>query len=132
MTVAHWCLFAAALLHIFSKFPLAAAMAREGGGYDNRHPREQQARLTGWGARARAVHANQIESFPLFAAGVLVATTAAPRVDAIDCLALIHIATRLVYPVLYLKDVAAGRSLVWILGYAACLALLTSPAWAGG
>lgn len=129
MTVAHWCLFAAALLHIFSKFPLAVAAAREGGGYDNRNPREQQARLTGWGARARAVHLNQIESFPLFAAGVLVATTAAPRVPAIDCLALVYIVARLIYPVLYLKDIAAGRSLVWMAGFLASLALLASPAW---
>ncbi|MFY0535539.1 hypothetical protein [Nannocystis pusilla] len=38
MTVALWCLFAAALLHPLSKFPLAAAQAREGSGYDNRNP----------------------------------------------------------------------------------------------
>jgi len=130
MSVALWCLFAAALLHPLSKFPLAAAQAREGKGYDNRNPRAQQERLTGWGARARAVHANQIESFPLFAAGVLVATTAAPRVEAINCLALAYIAARLVYPILYLKDIHYARSLVWGVGYIASLALLTSPAWA--
>ncbi|MCY1055553.1 MAPEG family protein [Nannocystis sp. SCPEA4] len=130
MTVALWCLFAAAIFHPLSKFPLAAAQAREGKGYDNRNPREQQARLSGWGARARAVHANQIESFPLFAAGVLVATVAAPKVAAIDTLALAYIVARLVYPVLYLKDIHVGRSLVWGVGYIASLALLSSPAWA--
>lgn len=130
MTVAHWCLLAAALLHVISKMPMAAAQAREGKGYDNRNPRAQQERLTGWGARARAVHANQIESFPLFAAGVLVATTAAPRVEAIDCLALAYIAARIVYPILYLKDIHMARSLVWSVGFFASLALLASPAWA--
>lgn len=129
MTIAHWCLFAAALLHVVSKLPLGAAMAREGGGYDNRNPRAQQERLTGWGRRARAVHENQIESFPLFAAGVLVATTAAPRADLVDWLALAYIAARLVYPVMYLADIAALRSLVWSVGYFASLALLSSPAW---
>lgn len=130
MTVALWCLFVAALLHFVSKVPLAAAQAREGSGYDNNNPREQQARLTGWGARARAVHVNQIESFPLFAAGVLVATVAAPKGCAVDCLALAYIGARLVYPVMYLMDVAAMRSLVWMVGYGASLALLASPAWA--
>lgn len=130
MTVALWCLFAAALLHPLSKFPLAAAQAREGSGYDNRNPRAQQERLTGWGARARAIHANQIESFPLFAAGVLVATIAAPKGGVVDCLALAYIAARLVYPVLYLADIHYARSLVWSVGYGASLALLSSPAWA--
>ena len=130
MTIAHWCLFAAALLHVLSKFPMGAAMAREGGGYDNHNPRAQQDRLTsGWARRAKAVHENQIESFPLFAAGVLVATTAAPRVDVVDWLALAYVGARLVYPVLYLADIAAMRSLVWSVGYFASLALLASPAW---
>ncbi|HEY8376706.1 MAG TPA: MAPEG family protein [Nannocystis sp.] len=130
MTVALWCLFAAALLHILSKLPLSAAQAREGSGYDNRSPRDQQDRLTGWGARARAAHLNQLESFPLFAAGVLVATVAAPKVAAIDALALAYIAARIVYPVLYLADISTARSLVWMVGYGASLALLCSPAWA--
>lgn len=130
MTIAHWCLFAAALLHVASKFPLGAAMAREGGGYDNRNPRAQQDRLTtGWARRAKAVHENQIESFPLFAAGVLVATTAAPRSELTDWLALAYIGARLVYPVMYLADLGALRSLVWSVGYFASLALLASPAW---
>jgi uncharacterized MAPEG superfamily protein len=129
MTVALWCLFAAAILHPVSKFPLSVAQAREGRGYDNNNPREQQARLTGWGARARAVHLNQIESFPLFAAGVLVATVAAPKGGTVDCLALAYVAARLLYPVLYLMNVGALRSLVWSVGYGASLALLCSPAW---
>jgi uncharacterized MAPEG superfamily protein len=131
MTVAHWCLFAAALLHFVSKMPMAVAQAREGRGYDNRNPREQQARLTGWGARARAIHQNQLESFPLFAAGVLVATTAAPRVEAIGCLAITYVVSRLLYIVVYLADLGTVRSLVWIAGFVACLGLITSPAWAG-
>lgn len=129
MTIAHWCLFAAALLHVVSKFPLGAAMAREGRGYDNRNPRDQQARLTGWGRRARAVHENQIESFPLFAAGVLVALTAAPRSPTIDALAVTYIAARVVYAFFYLADIHPLRSLVWMVGYGVSLALLASPAW---
>jgi uncharacterized MAPEG superfamily protein len=129
MTIAHWCLFAAGLLHMFSRFPLGIAQSREGGGYDNRTPREQQARLTGWGRRAKAVHENQIESFPLFAAGVLVALTSAPRSTTVDILALTWIAARVAFAIFYLADIAALRSLVWLLGYGVSLALLCSPAW---
>ena len=109
--------------------PLGFAQSREGGGYDNRNPREQQARLSGWGRRAKAAHENQIESFPLFAAGVLVALTAAPRSTTIDILALTYIAARVAFACFYLADIAPVRSLVWLLGYGVSLALLASPAW---
>lgn len=59
------------LVDLHRQGPVARAMAEEGGGrYDNHHPRAQQARLTGFGARALAAHLNSIEAFPLFAAGV--------------------------------------------------------------
>ena len=73
MSIPFWCLFFSALLIYLAKAPVAKAMSEEGGGYDNRNPRAQQARLTGFGARAVAAHQNSIEIFPLFAAGVLVA-----------------------------------------------------------
>ncbi|MCB9706904.1 MAG: MAPEG family protein [Myxococcales bacterium] len=131
MSIALWCLLAAALLHLVTKAPLAAAMAREGRGYDNHNPRDQQARLVGWGRRAKAVHDNQIESFPLFAAGVVVATSAAPASGAIDLLALAYVAARLLFMVLYLADQASLRSTVWTVGYLASVALIAAPLWAG-
>ena len=129
MTLALWCLFFAATLHFFSKLPLGAAQVRGEGSYDNSDPRAQQARLTGWGRRAKAAHENQIESFPLFAAGVLVATVAAPRADIVGWLALAHVVARVAYLFLYLADLAAVRSLVWTVGFFSSLALLCSPAW---
>ena len=49
------CLFIAMLLPYLAKMPVAVAMAKLGG-YDNAHPRAQQAKLTGFGARALAGH----------------------------------------------------------------------------
>ncbi|MBK8261292.1 MAG: MAPEG family protein [Nannocystis sp.] len=129
MSIALWCLFFAAFLHVGSKLPLAIAQTRDGG-LDNRNPRDQQARLTGWGRRAKAAHENQIESFPLFAAGVLVATLVAKGGASIDLLAGAYVAARLVYIGLYIGDVAPARTLVWSVRYFVSLALLTSPAWA--
>jgi uncharacterized MAPEG superfamily protein len=88
------------------------------------------ATVTGWGRRAKAAHENQIESFPLFAAGVLVATLVAKGGASIDLLAGTYVAARLIYIGLYVGDVAPARSLVWGVSYFVSLALLTSPAWA--
>lgn len=130
MTLPLWCLLAAALLHVVSKAPLALAMAREGRGYDNHNPRDQQARLTGWGRRAKAVHDNQIESFPLFAAGVVAAMVSAPGSAGVGLAAAAYVIARLVYMALYLADQATLRSVVWTVGYLASVALIAAPLWA--
>lgn len=72
MTTPLLCIFLAFLLTHASKVPVAVAQARqakaEGKTYDNKHPRAQQAKLTGWGARALAGHKNAFENFAPFAA----------------------------------------------------------------
>ena len=130
MTIALWCLFIAGLLHFISKTPLSIAQAKSKGGYDNNNPRDQQAALTGWGKRALAIHQNQIESFPLFAAGVMVATVTGLESPAIGFLSVMYVVARFFYMFCYLKDLATLRSLVWIAGFASSLALMCSPAWA--
>jgi uncharacterized MAPEG superfamily protein len=121
------CLLLALVLTHATKLPVALAMARQPGGYDNRHPRDQQAQLAGWGRRALAAHQNAFEAFPGFAAGVLVAelTGAAPVWAA--RLAVAFVVCRVVYTGLYVADVAATRSLVWTLGLAATVGLLALP-----
>lgn len=130
MTLPLWCLFAAALLHFVTKVPLSMAQAASGG-YDNKNPREQQAKLTGWGARAMAAHQNQIESFPLFAAGILVATIAGVDVALAGNIAIVYLVARVIFTYAYIKDISTFRSMVWIVSYACSLALLCSPAWSG-
>jgi uncharacterized MAPEG superfamily protein len=130
MTIALWCLFIAGVLHALSKTPLAIFQAKAPGGYDNNMPREQQASLEGIGKRALAIHTNQIESFPLFAAGVLVASLGVVNSNMVDYLAIAYVLSRVVYIFVYLKDLATLRSLIWGVGYMSSLALLCSPAWA--
>jgi uncharacterized MAPEG superfamily protein len=84
------CLFIAALLPYLAKVPMAIAMNKLGG-YDNNHPRAQQAKLTGFGARACAGHQNAFESLIIFAPAVLLA-------------------------IAYLLNVALIRSLLWAAG----------------
>ncbi len=130
MSIALWCLFLAGLFHVFSKAPLAHAQLKCAGGYDNNSPREQQLALEGWGKRALAAHQNQIESFPIFAAGVLLTTTMGITSNAVDYLAIAYIVARVLYVFCYLKDISTLRSIVWSVGLISSFALLCSPAWA--
>lgn len=109
------------------KIPLSMAMAKQPEGYDNKSPRDQQARLTGWGRRAAAAHANGFESFPAFAAGVLATqvTGASPHWAAIFSIA--YVVARTLYTVVYLADVATLRSAVWTLGFACSIGLMVLP-----
>ena len=128
MTLPLWCLFFSAVLIFLAKVPVAKAMAEEGGGrYDNHHPRAQQARLTGFGARAVAAHQNSFEAFSLFAAGVLVAHVTQTQGALIDVLAVLFVIARVLYLVLYWADLAWQRSLVWVVGLACSLLLMLSP-----
>lgn len=130
MSILLWCLFIAGLLHVVSKTPIGIAQSKLSGGYDNELPREQLAQLDDYGKRASAAHQNQIESFPLFAAGVLVALFTGTTTAAIDFLAITYIVARLLYLYAYLKNLATFRSTIWFVGFAASLALLCSPLWA--
>jgi uncharacterized MAPEG superfamily protein len=129
MSIALWCLFFAGLLHVFSKAPLAVAQGKTSKGYDNSNPRDQQSALEGWGRRALAAHQNQLESFPLFAAGILVVTATNTTSGMVDNLAIAFVVARVAYLLCYLKDIALLRSLVWGVGFCSSLALLCAPAW---
>lgn len=131
MSVLLWSLVVGSLFYVLSKAPAMAYMNAESGGYDNRHPRQQQARLSGAGARALAAHQNTIDNFALFAAGILVAEAIAQPHIVSGFLAVGFLVARVVYIVCYVKDWATIRSLVWALGYFACLGLMLSPLYAG-
>jgi uncharacterized MAPEG superfamily protein len=122
-----WCLFIAAILVIASKAPAMRSMAGMKGGYDNNHPRAQQANLTGAGARGLAAHQNTIEAFPLFAAGVIVAQIYAADSMIAGLLAVAFIVSRVIYIGLYVGNIASLRSLVWAVGYLSSLALMLAP-----
>lgn len=105
-------IFVAFVLCYVSKLPVAKAMSQEGKGYDNRHPREQQARLQGWGKRAHAAHLNSFETFaPFAAAGVIAAQSVGKKSPELAWLGLVFIVARVAYVFFYLMDWHALRSL---------------------
>lgn len=126
MTIAQFCLLVTCLL------PLGCALLakskgfgkrRRDGGFDNNQPREWLARLDGWQARANAAQANSWEALPVFVAGLFVAHQHQAAQATVDALALGFLAARLAFIGLYLADRASLRSLAWVSGLAACVAL---------
>ncbi|MCL1060314.1 MAPEG family protein [Shewanella gelidimarina] len=112
MTTLLICLLIGMLLPYFAKGPVAVAMAKLGG-YDNSHPRDQQSKLTGFGARAVAGHQNAFESLLIFGIAVL-AVIATGKVNMVaEIAAIVHVVARVAYQILYLKDKGALRSLSW-------------------
>lgn len=128
MSIPFWCIFISALLIFVAKIPVAKAMKEEGGRYDNNHPRAQQARLTGFGARALAAHQNSFEAFPLFAVGVLMAHVTQSNGWLVDVLAVTFVVARVLYLLLYWADLHWQRSLVWMVGLLSSLLLMLTPA----
>lgn len=115
MTTLIICLFIAALLPFIAKIPVAIAMHKMGG-YNNNHPRAQQAKLTGFGARAFAAHQNAFESLLIFAPAVLLAIATQNTGVFIEQLAITHIVARVLYNIAYLMNIGVIRSLIWGVG----------------
>lgn len=124
MTTLIICLFIACLLPYLAKIPMVIAIKEQASGYDNHHPRAQQASLTGFGARAVAGHQNSFESLIIFSTAVLTAIATQHLGMTIQLLAVFHIVARVVYHVLYVMNWASLRSMVWGLGILSSFAIL--------
>ncbi|CAM2858388.1 MAPEG family protein [Vibrio rarus] len=117
------CLIIAALLPLLAKIPLAIAM-HNAGGYDNHHPREQQAQLQGFGARALAAHHNAFESLIIFSLSILLAVATNTTTDTVQWLAIAHIGFRIAYHLLYLLNAHILRSVAWAIAIACSFAII--------
>ena len=93
-------------------------------GYDNRHPRDQQAKLEGWPKRAIAAHLNGFESFPAFGIAILMAYVAKSTTTYVHALAITYLVARTIYPVLYIANIHALRTIVWTVGVLSVVALM--------
>lgn len=126
MTIANWCVLAACFIPIvtvgFAKAS-RAKLSRKHGGYDNDHPRDWEAKLSGWPQRAIAAQNNGFEALPLFIAGVVLAQQANANQAAIDGLAIAFVILRCLYVAAYLMNRSHIRSLIWFGGVGVSVAL---------
>ena len=124
MTIALWCLLAAALMPV-----IAVGISKAGARFDNDAPRSSSEGLPGHHLRAHWAHLNCYEALPFYAAAVIVAEMKARPGAWIDGLALAFIAARLVYVALYVGGFPTLRSAMWGVAFAINIAIFTLPAW---
>jgi uncharacterized MAPEG superfamily protein len=126
MTIAEGCILISCLLPIFCAGIAKSkgfGRPRREGGFDNNNPRQWLATLQGWQSRANAAQQNSFEALSLFIAGVLIAERLHASQTYIDNLALLFIVARLGYIGAYLANLATLRSILWLVGVVACVAL---------
>jgi uncharacterized MAPEG superfamily protein len=109
VTIAYWCVLAAALLpYAFTSFAKFS-----GPGFNNYKPREFLEKLDGARKRSHWAQLNAFESFPMFAAAVIIAHQLQAAQSTLDLLAIGYVVLRALYGVLYIANQAALRSMVW-------------------
>lgn len=124
MTIADLCLLGAVMLILFSIMPAKLAGLRA---FDNANPRDPAFYRDPFRSRALAAHQNGFETFPFFAAAVLLAEMRAMPQGTVNALALGFLAARIIYVACYLGNQPTLRSVVWTLGFACNLAIFFLP-----
>ena len=120
-------LVAALALIYIPRLVVAYAQAKQPEGFDNNHPRAQQAKLTDFGARAQGAHQNGFEAFAPFAAGILVCQLTGQNAVTTAWLGLAFVIARSLYVVSYIANLATLRSAVWFVAFGVTATLLIRP-----
>ena len=129
MTLADLCLLGMVVI-IIATIAIPKIMARDK--FDNARPRSAAFYKDPFRARALGAHQNGIESFPLFAAAVILAEMRGVRQPVVDGLAVAFLVARLAYVAAYLADKPRLRSALFAVGFAFTLAIFFTPLWAKG
>ncbi|HEY8154746.1 MAG TPA: MAPEG family protein [Myxococcota bacterium] len=128
MTTPFWCILIAGLLPYVWSGVAVKARVDQFGQLDNRLPRLQQAQLQGFGARALGASANAFETFPLFAAAVIVAHIAGAEPGWSATWSVVYVASRILHGICYASDLDKARSAAFGLGQACSIALFVLAA----
>jgi len=94
---------------------------RQFGKIDNDHPRQQQAQLSGVGARLVAAQQNAWEALAVYTAVIVIAHAAGVDLHQLALPAVLFIAFRVVFTVLYAINYSTLRSLAFAGGMFCCL-----------
>lgn len=124
MTIAEWCLLAAVVLYLMTVAPAKAFGFRD---FDNANPRAPGFYKPGLRTRALGAHTNGIETFPFFAAAVLLAEMRNAPQDRIDVLAVLFVVMRVCYVLAYLGNAPTTRTLLWNAAFIVNLGIFLLP-----
>jgi uncharacterized MAPEG superfamily protein len=121
MTIAFWCVLAAAFLPYV---PFGQVK-----GLDARNTRAGVRDLTGLAARAHSAHLNAFEAFPPFAAVVIIAHIRLGANGWTNLLALAWLVARAAHMAFYLADRQPPRSAAFFVGAAINVLIFLHAAW---
>jgi uncharacterized MAPEG superfamily protein len=128
MTVAEWCVFGAVMLYLLTIAPFKVTGFPR---FDNSKPRDPAFFQDPLRARALGAHINGIETFPFFAAAVLLAEFRASPQNLVNELAVLFLIVRIAYVLTYLGDRPTLRTILWNIGFAINLGIFFMPAIRG-
>ena len=121
MTIAIWCVLIAGILPY-----VAFSFVR---GLDARQPRVGVAELQGRTARAYGAQLNGFETFPIFAAAVIVSHMVGGPSRIADILAVVYVLLRVGHMAAYIADRQPLRSTAFSLAQFVALAIFVLPAF---
>lgn len=121
MTIAYLCVF----ITIFLTYG-TVLIAKWDKKYGNANPRAWLDKQEGQKRRAYYAHQNGMETFPIFAAAVIIAHQMHAQQSTIDVLAIAFVISRIIYTMCYIFNKAALRSFVWFIGLACTIAIFFS------
>lgn len=94
------------------------------GQVDNKHPRQQNAQLTGMGQRAIAAQANAWEALVVYGAALLAVSITGVAVEKYASLALWIMLARVAHGLFYLFNLDILRSLSFVASYGLCIYMM--------
>jgi uncharacterized MAPEG superfamily protein len=115
MTGAEWCLFGAVLLYLVTLAPTKGLAPRQ---FNNANPRDPKFFEHPIRKRALGAHINGIETFPFFAAAVLLAEFRNAPQGWVDGLALAFLVTRVAFVAAYVGNRPTLRTVLWNAAFA--------------
>ena len=128
MTIPFWSLLVAAVLPILLSWVSGYHRNKQFGVIDNKNPREQNAKLTGAGARAVAAQSNAWEAFAFFTAAVMVSHLLGADTEKAAMVSMIFVSARILHGIFYLADKDVLRSLCFLVGFGCSLWLFLMAA----
>jgi uncharacterized MAPEG superfamily protein len=124
MSLADWCILGAVLIYLLTLAPAKVLGHRE---FRNSAPRDPAFYEDPLRARLLGAHNNGIETFPFFAAAVLLAELKHGAQPVVDSLAVGFLAVRLAFVLAYVGNRPTTRTLLWNLGFLLNLLIFISP-----
>lgn len=117
-------LFIVSLLPMMLAFFGGYLRLKQFGKFDNNHPRQQQAQMTGLAARIYAAQQNAWEALVFYAVACMLAFFSSIDLYSLSYAAVLFLCCRLLHPVFYALNQSTFRSMVFMVGWLANLYII--------